>query len=122
MRGQLLFLALVAAAMAVLTWVMGWWGIVLAAVVVGFAFRDQGGGGWRVALAAALSWTALLLVDVMSGPFARLAHTLGGVIRVPAFALIAVTLLFAAALAWSAATVAAVLGVRLSARSAAGPA
>jgi hypothetical protein len=108
-RGQLLFLALVAAAMAVLTWVMGWWGIVLGAVVVGVAFREQGGGGWRVALAAALSWAALLVIDAVGGPFARLAHTLGGVMGVPAFALIAVTLLFAAGLAWSAATVAAVL-------------
>jgi hypothetical protein len=117
MRGQLLFVAIVSVAMAVLTWVIGWWGIVLGAVVVGFAFRVQGGGGWRVALAAALAWAALLVVDAAGGPFARLAHTLGGVMRVPGPALIAITLLFAAALAWSAATVAALLSGSLPPRS-----
>jgi hypothetical protein len=118
MRGQLLFLALVATAMAVLTWVMGWWGIVLAAFVVGLAFHEQGGGGWRVALAAALSWAALLVADAIGGPFGRLAATLGGVMRLPAVALVGVTLLFAAALAWSAATVAALLAQAASRRRA----
>jgi hypothetical protein len=116
MRGQLLFLALVAVAMTVLTWMIGWWGIVLAAVVVGLAFHEQGGGGWRVALAAALSWAALLVVDAIGGPFGRLAQTLGGVMRVPAVALVALTVLFAAGLAWSAATVAAVLAQMVARR------
>jgi hypothetical protein len=109
MRGQLLFMLIVAVAMAVLTWVMGWWGVILGAAAVGVAFREQGGGGWRVALGAALAWAALLIVDAVGGPFGRLAQTLGGVMRVPAVALVAITVLFAAGLAWSAATVAAVL-------------
>jgi hypothetical protein len=113
MRGQLLFVIIVAAAMAVLTWVMGWWGIVLAAAVVGFVFREQGGGGWRVALGAALAWTALLLADVAGGAFARLASLLAGVMTVPGPVLVVVTLLFAAGLAWSAATVVAELSVRV---------
>jgi hypothetical protein len=115
----MLFVLIVAAAMAILTWVVGWWGIVVAAAITGVVFREQGGGGWRVALAAALSWTALLLVDVVGGPFAHLARVLAGVMRVPAPALIAITLLFAATLAWSAATVAAVLGDRSLTRRAA---
>jgi hypothetical protein len=113
MRGQLLFVIIVAAAMAVLTWVMGWWGVLLAAAVVGFVFRAQGGGGWRVALAAVLAWMVLLLVDMTGGAFARLAHLLAGVMTVPGPVLVVVTLLFAAGLAWSAATVVAELSVRL---------
>jgi hypothetical protein len=113
MRGQLLFVTLVATAMAALTWVMGWWGVLLAAVVVGFVFREQGGGGWRVALAAVLGWMALLLVDVAGGAFARLTHLLAGVMTVPGPALIVITLLFAAGLAWSTATVVAELSVRV---------
>lgn len=113
MRGQLLFVLIVAAAMAVLTWVMGWWGVLFAAVVVGVAFRDVGGGGWRVALAGALAWAALLLVDVVAGSFAHLSQLLAGVMKLPALALVVVTLLFAAALAWSGATITSAIVTRL---------
>ena len=116
MRGHLLFVTLVAAAMAVLTWMMGWWGVLLAPAVIGFVFREQGGGGWRVGLAAAVAWLVLLLVDLAGGAFVHLTHLLAGVMTVPGPALIAVTLLFAAGLAWSAATVVAELSIRVRRR------
>jgi hypothetical protein len=107
MRGRTLFVLIVAASMAVLTWVMGWWGILLAASVVGFRFREHRGVARRAALTATLAWASLLLADAIAGPFARLSRLLAGVMGVPAVALLLATLLFPALAAWSAATVAA---------------
>jgi hypothetical protein len=109
----MIFILVVAAAMAALTWLIGWWGVLLAALVIGFVFRANGGGGWRIAIAAALAWSVLLAMDAVSGPIGLLGRRLGGVMQVPAIVLVLVTLLFPALLAWSAATVVAVLTSRL---------
>ena len=101
----MIFVLVVSVAMAALTWLLGWWGVLLAAAIVGFVFRDQGGGGWRVALAAALAWAALLVGDALAGPLGVVSATLGGVLRVPGVVLVLLTLAFPALLAWSAATV-----------------
>ena len=101
----MIFLLVVSLAVAALTWLLGWWGVLLAAAIVGFVFHDEGGGGWRTAVAAALAWGALLVVDALAGPFALIASTLGGVMRLPGGALVLLTLAFPALLAWSAATV-----------------
>jgi hypothetical protein len=101
----MIFIVFVTLAMAALTWVIGWWGVLLAALIVGFVFREQGGGGWRIALAAALAWTLLLAVDAVAGPLGAVSHTLGGVMQAPGAVLVLLTLAFPAALAWSAATV-----------------
>ena len=105
----MIFILLVAGAIATLTWVLGWWGVLLGAAIVGVVFHEHGGGGWRVALGAALAWTLLLAIDAATGPFGVVAQTLGGVTRVPAVVLVLLTLAFPAALAWSAAAVAAAL-------------
>jgi hypothetical protein len=57
------------------------------------------------ALAAALGWALLLAVDAVSGRFGTLSRGVGGLMRVPPLALVLVTLLFAAAAAWSAAAI-----------------
>jgi hypothetical protein len=101
----MIFVLVVAAAMAALTWLLGWWGVLLAALVVGLVFHREGGGGWRIALAAALAWAALLAVNGAAGSLAVVMTTLGAVLRVPAAALVLLTLAFPALLAWSAATV-----------------
>jgi hypothetical protein len=62
------------------------------------------------ALSAIVAWAALLLFDATSGRFGALASAVGGVMRVPAVAVIVVTLLFAALLAWSAAAIGAEVG------------
>ena len=105
----MIFILLVTGATAALTWLLGWWGVLLGAAIVGFVFHEHGGGGWRVALGAALAWALLLAIDAASGPFGVVARTLGGVMRLPAAALALLTLVFPAALAWSAATVVAEL-------------
>jgi hypothetical protein len=101
----MIFVLFVAAAMAALTWLLGWWGVALAAAIIGVVFRQQGGGGWRVAVAAALAWGALLVLDAATGPLGQLSTTLGGVMRVPGSVLVLLTLAFPALLAWSVATV-----------------
>jgi hypothetical protein len=101
----MIFILFVATAMAALTWLLGWWGVLVAALVIGFVFREDGGGGWRIAVAAVLAWSALLVIDALSGPVGVVGQRLGGVMRVPAVVLVLATVLFPAMLAWSAATV-----------------
>ena len=101
---MLAFLA-VAAAVAALTWLLGWWGVVVAALIAGALLRRRAGAAWLIALAAIVGWSALIVVDVVGGRFSTLAASIAGVMRVPVPALLVVTLLFGALLAWSAAVV-----------------
>ena len=101
----MIFHLVVALAMAGLTWTLGWWGVAVCAAILGWVYRAERGRAWRVAFAAAESWALLLVLDMFSGPLGTLATTLQGVMRIPAPALLLVTLLFPALLAWSAASV-----------------
>jgi hypothetical protein len=102
-------LAIVAAILIAATWVFGWWGVPLVAAVVGALLYARRGIAGLTALAAVAAWSVLILVDGASGRFGVLASLVGGTLQLPAAALLAVTLLFAALLAWSAA----VLGVEV---------
>ena len=115
----MIFVAFVAVAMAALTMLMGWWGVLLAALVTGWVFRREGGGGWRIALAASLAWGALLLVDAAAGSLGGVVRTIGGVMRVPGVIVVLLTLAFPALLAWSAATVVSGIAQRFDSRGAA---
>ena len=99
-----------ALAVALLTWLLGWWGVAVAALVAGALLWRRRAGAWLVALAAVVAWGSLLVVDSIGGRFATLASSLAGVMRVPAPALLIVALLFAALLAWSAAVVGSEIG------------
>jgi hypothetical protein len=103
-------LAVVAALIALLTWIVGWWGVPLVAVVAGAILCRRRGITGLTALAAIVAWSVLILVDGASGRFGVLAGVVGGTMGIPAGALLIVTLLFAALLAWSAATVGAEIG------------
>jgi hypothetical protein len=102
-------LTIVAAILVASTWVVGWWGVPLVAAVVGALLYTRRGIAGLVALAAVIAWSVLILVDGSSGRFGALAGVLGATLSLPAGALLMVTLLFAALLAWSAA----VLGVEI---------
>lgn len=97
---------IVAAAMAVLTWLIGWWAVPLVAAFVGGTLYVREGVAWRMALAAAIAWALLLMVNATTGRLSVAATTLGGVLRVPGVVLVLITLAFPALLGWSAATVA----------------
>ena len=99
-----------AVGIAALTWLLGWWGVVIAALVAGAILHRRAGAAWLVALAAVVAWGALVAVDMLGGRFPPLATSIGGVLRVPAGALLVVTLLFGALLAWSAAVVGGEIG------------
>jgi hypothetical protein len=98
----LLTLAFVAAS------TLGWWAIPATAALWGLMRPIGGRPALFAAAAAALAWTAWLVVDALSprGDFGGLATRLAGIFSLPAPALIAFTVLFAALLAGSAAYVA----------------
>ena len=104
----------VALAMAASTWLAGWWGVAIVSVVAGFAYRARNGRAWLVALGAMEGWIALLLIDALFGPMRLLTVTLAGAMSLPAPAVLLLTLLFPALLAWSGATLAAEAGRRLA--------
>jgi hypothetical protein len=106
----MLIVLVAALAIAATTWALGWWGVVLAALLVGAVQWRRKGIAWLAALAALVAWGALLLLDATSGRFGALGSAIGGVMRVPAPAVMAVTLLFAALLGWSAAVVGSEVG------------
>ena len=95
---------------ALLTWALGWWGVVVAALVAGAALSRRRGVAWLVALAAVTGWGALILVNSVGGRFQTLASSIAGVMRFPPALLVIVTLLFGALLAWSAAVLGAEIG------------
>jgi hypothetical protein len=98
-------IALLATALgvALLTWSLGWWGVVVASLAAGAVLWRRRGSAWLVALASVVAWGALILVSSVGGRFPTLAASIAGVMRVPAALLVIVTLLFGALLAWSAA-------------------
>lgn len=106
---------LAAIAAGAFTWILGWWGVVVAAFLVGVLHWKCAGLVWIVALSAIAAWSVLLLADSAGGRFNALSASIAGVMKIPAALLVVVTLLFAGLLAWSAAVVGSEIG-RLIAR------
>lgn len=102
---------LLAEAFAVATHALGWWTVPLIAAAWALADRAPIVGRFT-ALCAAGGWGTLLLLDAAKGPVGNMAARLGGVMGVPAVLLYALTLLFPALLAWSAARMSAGLFLR----------
>jgi hypothetical protein len=103
-------LAVVAAILVAATWVVGWWGVPLVAAIVGVVLCTRRGIAGASALAAVIAWSVLILMDGASGRFGALARAVAGTLTLPASVLLAVTLLFSALLAWSAAALGAEIG------------
>ncbi|HJR35330.1 MAG TPA: hypothetical protein VJ817_10300 [Gemmatimonadales bacterium] len=85
--------------------VLGWWAIPATAALWGLLRPIARRPAPVAAAAAALAWTGWLLVDGLSprGDFGGLATRLAGIFSLPAPALLAITIVFAALLAGSAA-------------------
>ena len=105
MRQAAAFLVLTLAFVAAST--LGWWAIPATAALWGLLRPIARRPALVAAAAAALAWSGWLLVDGLSprGDFSSLAVRLGGIFSLPAPALIALTVVFAALLAWTAAYV-----------------
>ncbi len=110
MIGPVIPLLATALGVALLTWSLGWWGVVVGALVAGAVLWQRRGVAWLVALAAITAWGALILVNSIGGRFETLASSIAGVMRLPSAILVIVTLLFGALLAWSAAVVGSEIG------------
>ncbi|MES2180341.1 MAG: hypothetical protein V4550_20980 [Gemmatimonadota bacterium] len=106
----MIFHLVIAIAMAACTWVAGWWGVAIVALIAGFIYRERRGRAWLVALGATEGWILLLIVDAAFGPLRMLGDTLGGAMSLPPATLYLLTLLFPALLAWSGAMFAASIG------------
>lgn len=94
--------------LAVATAGLGWWTIPMIAAVWG-AIQPGGAARWMAGLAAALSWGTLLAVSAARGPIWELSERVGGVLGLPGFALVLLTLIFPTLLAVSGAELGAVL-------------
>jgi len=96
---------LLGVAFAAGTLFVGWWSIPIIAVVWGWLVGPARRPATRAAAGVALAWLGFLAYDAMRGPLGRLARTLGATMKLPPAVLVAVTLIFAVMLAWSAAIV-----------------
>ena len=100
---KLVMVILLAEAFAVTTFGLGWWSVpVVAAVFALISSSDR--RAMIAAGCAAGGWLTLLLLDFAKGPVGMMGTRLGGVMGLPPIALYAVTLIFPALMAWSAAT------------------
>lgn len=105
MSRVLLRLALLALAFAAGTTWLGWGAVPFLGAVWGVIAWRARDAAWSAAMGAVLGWGALLLWAAASGPVGVLAQRVGGIFGLPGSVLVLVTLIYAAALAWSAAAV-----------------
>ncbi len=93
---------LLAELFAVATYALGWWTVPIIAALWAIVSRDSN-RALIAGLCAAGGWASLLLLDAAKGPVGTMASRLGGVMGVPAFVLLILTLVFPALLGWCAA-------------------
>ena len=96
---------LLAELFAVATYAFGWWTVPIIAVLWAIVSRDSN-RALVASLCAAGGWASLLLLDAARGSVGTMASRLGGVMGVPGFVLLILTLVFPALLAWCAASLA----------------
>jgi hypothetical protein len=96
------------------TYVATWWGVPALALAYGVLAGSRRGTRAfvpaAVAAAAVFAWGGLLAWTAVRGPVAALIAMLASVAGFPAMVFVLLTLLFAALLAWSAATVGLAIG------------
>lgn len=90
-----------ALAMAVLTWFVGWWGVLLVSIGWGLVAETHTNPARTAALAAVGAWSVLLLWTAMRGPVWMLAELLAGIFGMPTVVLLLVTVMFPGLLALS---------------------
>lgn len=82
-------------------WLIGWWIVPFAALVVAAIWWRRADAAQQATWGAVGAWVVLLLIDSLHGRTWALARAAGGAVFLPWGLLIPVTLLFAAGLAWS---------------------
>lgn len=109
MRYRLVVMVALVIAFALATWAGGWWTVPIVAFVAGTRERSGGARPSAIALAAAVAWGVLLIASSTSAAFGTLVRELAGIMALPGVAIVLLTLVFPALLAWSAAALAGVL-------------
>jgi hypothetical protein len=99
-------IALLGVAVALGTLVLGWWVVPVIGMTWGLVARDRERPQLVVAMAAGLGWALLILWTATQGPVGQVARRAAGVMEMPGPMLALMTVLFAMAVAWSAAVVA----------------
>jgi len=100
LRSTVKFL-LLTEAFAVTTYAFGWWAVPLLAFAWA-AFVHTRRPVLFATICAASAWAAMLLNDAARGPVTTVGDRFGGILGIPSIALMAITILFAALLGWSA--------------------
>jgi hypothetical protein len=93
---------LLSEAFAIVTFAGGWSGVPVLALVLGLFTKADGKSVRWATVCAAAAWLELLLLAASRGPLGEVATRFGGVLGLPPVALLGLTLLFPALLAWSA--------------------
>lgn len=106
-RDELLPTIATAAFVAAGAWLASWWIVPVAALAAGAIWWKRADVAKQAMWGAVVGWLLLLLVDSLHGRTWALAMAMGGAVFLPWGLVLVVTLLYAAGLGWSAATVSA---------------
>ena len=110
---RLLWLVLGVAAMATLTWVVGWWTVPVVAATWAYVRKDDAAAPLLAGLAGMLAWGVLLAIVATGAPGGSVMQTVGRAMKVGPGALLALTIAYGGLLAASsAALVRAIVGSR----------
>jgi hypothetical protein len=101
-RWVLLRLGMLGLAFSLATLLFGWWAVPLLACFWGVYDRPENRPALIASFAAGLGWALLLVWTAVQGPVWLLSQRASGVMGVPSFTLIALTLTFPMALGWGA--------------------
>jgi RsiW-degrading membrane proteinase PrsW (M82 family) len=93
----------VVAAIATCTWVVGWWMVPVVAGIYGFVRRDDAATPLLAGLAGMVAWGVLLAFSATGAPAGSVSDAVGRAMRVGPGPLMALTLIYPALLAASAA-------------------
>ena len=92
-------------AFAVATFALSWWAVPVLAFLWAVVIDPKSRPVFFATVCAIAAWCGVLLLDAARGPLLVVAERFGGVLGFPPVALIAITILFSALLAWSASSV-----------------
>lgn len=97
--GRVVWFLTLSLAVALATWAFGWGAVVVCAGAWTWIRRSDAAAPMLAAVAAALAWGGLLLVQSFSGPVGEVASVVGAAMQVGAAPLVILTLAFPALLA-----------------------
>jgi hypothetical protein len=105
---QLTTVTLLALAIVVGTWWLGWWTVPVMGAAWGVA-RYGRYPAWTAAVGAALAWVLLLGIAALRGPVGQMSRIVADVMALPGWAPLLAAVVFPAALAGTAARLARVI-------------